>query len=94
MQYEAALLCLFLQVFKRSKNFTSRRLNTHRNELSITMNYMAWFFPTFLPWYGFSVPVVSYYRIVTAQESCAAPRSLVTTHTPTQVTTVAVNLVF
>ena len=35
------------------------------------------FFPDFGPWYGFSVPVVSYYRIVTVQEFRAAPRSLV-----------------
>ena len=37
---------------------------------------MAWFLPAFWPWNGFSVLVVSYYRIVTAIESRAAPRSL------------------
>ena len=38
--------------------------------------YIAWFFPTFWPWNGFSVLLVSYFRIVTAIESRAAPRSL------------------
>ena len=37
---------------------------------------MTWFFPTFWTWYGFSVPLVSYYRIAMALESRAAPRSL------------------
>ena len=37
---------------------------------------MAWFFPAFWPWYGFSVLVVSCHWIVTALESRAAPRSL------------------
>ena len=47
--------------------------------LTICTNWnenVAWFFPAFWPWYGFSVPVVSYYRIVTSLESRAAPRSL------------------
>ena len=42
----------------------------------IVLCIKAWFFPAFWPWYGFSVLVVSYYRIVTALESRAAPRSL------------------
>ena len=45
--------------------------------LSLIGINMAWFFPAFWPWHGFSVPMVSYYRIVTTLESRAAPRSLV-----------------
>ena len=37
---------------------------------------MAWFFPAFWSWYGFSVLMVSSHWIVTALESRAAPRSL------------------
>ena len=40
------------------------------------LNFFAWFFPAFWPWNGFSVLLVSYYRIVTALESRAAPCGL------------------
>ena len=37
---------------------------------------VAWFFPAFWSWYGFYMQLVSYYGIVMAPESRAAPRSL------------------
>ena len=51
-------------------------MKTSVKSVLILHENVAWFFPAFWPWYGFSVPVVSYYRIVTALESRAAPRSL------------------
>ena len=84
----AARLSLFLQEFstRMGCSYDSAKVETMHycllvlllEGLTTKMHYgnLAWFFPAFEPWYGLSMPVVSYYRIVTTQESRAAPRSL------------------
>ena len=61
-----------------SYSLRQKAMKTSVKSALILHENVAWFFPAFWPWHGFSVPVVSYFRIVTAQESRAAPRSLKT----------------